>query len=178
MLASVESCFQIKRCGPNVISSLLIDAIARADGYSSFLADDIFCLRSFSLSLSRRQIIPFNLNLYASSGGNKNCHGLWTRIEIENSANKQGKKTLSWALRQDRNSKSSPSLLPREARNIPKRIPSTAHVHIMMFQIQNFMPTYATCSMHLSHQCPVSYLFVAFVVNSLVRYCTCSLVIY
>jgi hypothetical protein len=52
MLASVESCFQIKRYGLTAISSLLVDAIARADGSSSFLADDIFCLHSFSLSLS------------------------------------------------------------------------------------------------------------------------------
>jgi hypothetical protein len=59
MLASVESCFQIKRCGLTAVSSLLVDAIARADGSSSLLADDIFCLRSFSLSLP---VSPFLLH--------------------------------------------------------------------------------------------------------------------
>jgi hypothetical protein len=59
MLASVESCFQIKRCGLTAISSLLVDATARADGSSSFLADDIFCLRSSSLSLC---VSPFLLH--------------------------------------------------------------------------------------------------------------------
>jgi hypothetical protein len=59
MLASVESCFQIKRCGLTAISLLLVDAIARSDGSSSFLADDIVCLSFFPIAL---YVFPFLLH--------------------------------------------------------------------------------------------------------------------